>query len=232
MRIEILCPEWLTFGEQTTAIYLEKLFPEAEVIHTSFLDAPHFDHEPVDLLFFGPMAENRLEKVVQKLSPLRQRLLARIEEGMMLLALNNALDVLGKTLTVKNGPPANTLNLFPYETLRDYDRRVSRQTHFEKDGVPFIATILGFSSYFGNEQHALFHAVQPPMSFNEETALGGFQYKNCWLIECAGCLFLTVPFWARALRQKFYDDDFLPLEEEMEAIYRQNLLLFPDSVFH
>lgn len=225
MRIEILCPEWLTFGEQTTAVYFEKLFPEAEVYRTGFPDALQFPEKKIDLLFFGPMAEPCLEQVVQKLLPYRDCLKAQIEEGMMLLAINNALDVLGKSLTVKNGSPANTLSLFDYETVRDYDHRRSKQTLFEKDGVPFLATILGFSSYYGNEGHELYHALYPASSFHENTALGGFSYRNSWLIECAGCLFLTVPYWTKALRRRFYADDTIPLEAEMTATYQDNLRL-------
>ncbi len=225
MNIEILYPEFLAYGEAETAIYLERLFPEAVVFRTSYLDPPAFIEQKIDLLFVGPMAEHHLQQCVESLRPHRTRLREMIDQGCTLLILNNAIDIFGASLEVKNGPSADTLDLFPYHTIRDYEKRRSELTLFASGNIPFVGTILGFSEYTGNAGRSLFRAVQPAQSFNPSSPAGGFREKNAFLLEPAGCIFLMNPPLARALRHHFFPDDHIYMEREMSYTYQKNLEL-------
>lgn len=225
MKIEIMYPEFISYGETETVAYFEKLFPEADFYYCRYKDRPYFaDHEP-DMIFFGPMAEYNIEKIYFRLLPFKDRLKTLIDQGTFFLALNNALDLFGRSLEVKNGPEAHSLGLFPYRTVRDYDDRISKPALVKFENQYITGSILGFSNYYGNEDHYYYTAVYPEMAFNRESVLGGFRYKNAFLCELAGGVFLMNPYLAKRLRKHFMGDDQIPLESAMTYTYEENLKL-------
>lgn len=222
MTIEILYKELYSYGEGANADYLASMFPKAKVIETTLLEKPYFvDHE-VDLLYLGPMAEPNLQRVYEKLMPYRERLLELIEKDIYFFIFNNAIDIVAKSLEVVDGEPADTLGLFNVKAVRDYSKRKSELFLGEYEGIEFIGFIIGFSDYFGNEGKHLYRS-RTSKAFNRHTDLGGFRYKNSFLIDCVGVIFALNPPLARKILRAFKELDVLPYEDLVEEAYRKKL---------
>ncbi len=223
MIVEIMYKEFISYGEKETTVYLEKLFPEADFVYTSYKDKPYFVDNRPDLIFFGPMPESEMEKVVAKLEPYRDRIKELVEDEVVFIILNNALDMFGQAIEVKNGPEAKSLGIFDYKTVRDFDKRHSQLLIADFEGQAIIGNVLGFSSYYGNEDNYLYQAIHPKVGFNLDTPLGGYRYKNAFLSELAGGILLINPYLTKKLRKHFMGDENIPFEKEIRYIYDQNL---------
>ena len=70
IKIEILFPEVCNlFGDSGNIKYLKMCMPKATFINTQFVEEPAFITQEIDLIYLGPMTENRQEKVIKKLKP-------------------------------------------------------------------------------------------------------------------------------------------------------------------
>ena len=97
MKIEILFPEVCSlFGDSANIRYLKQNLPEAEFIETSLNDEPTFVKEKVSLIYMGSMTEGTQEKVIEKLTPYKQRIEFLIEDNIPFLFTGNSMEVLGK----------------------------------------------------------------------------------------------------------------------------------------
>ena len=224
MIVEIMYREFISYGEKETTVYLEKLFPEAEFVYTGYKDTPYFVDRKPDLIFFGPMPESVMDKIVVKLEPYRDRIKELVEDDVMFIILNNAMDMFGASIEVKNGPDTKSLGVFDYKTVRDYDKRHSEIMVADFEGHPIVGNVLGFSSYYGNENAYLYEATHPKIGFNLETPYGGYRYRNAFLSELAGCILLINPYLTKKLRKHFMGDEVIPFEEQVQYIYDQNLM--------
>lgn len=228
MVVEVLYPEFITYGEIETVHYLDLIAKEQkhlEIIKTFYHDEPYFVNNKVDLLFFGPMTERNMERVYKKLLPYRDLLLKLIDDGIKLLAINNILDLLGSELEVIDGEAANCLGLFPYKTVRDFSKRTSQQILFEFEGELAYGGKLGFSNYYGNESNYLYKSLHPEIGFNLESPLGGYKYKNSYLIELSENILMTNPCFLNLLKNLLEVDTELPFESDLKHIYSENLRL-------
>lgn len=225
MIIEIMYKEFITYGEHATVEYLEKLLPEAEFIYTGYKDQPYFVKHHVDLIFFGPMSEHNMDLIYPKLLPYKDKLKRIIEDGQYFIGLNNSLDLFAKELEVKNGSPSQSLGIFDYKAIRNYDRRKSQLTVFDYKGKIVIGNQLGFSNYYGNEDNYILKAVYPKKGFNIETDKCGYRYKNAFLIELAGNVIMSSPFILEEIRNKFYGDTNIPYRQAVEYNYNENVRL-------
>lgn len=224
MKIEVLYDEFYIFGEKANVEYLKRMFSEEAIHETSFGEVPYFTTSPVDAILLGPMQESNLARVTKELMPYRDKLKERIEEGVLFVAINNALDILGRSLEVVEEGEEPTLSLFGYTAVRDYTKRYSELFVADWAGQEVIGERMGFSQYYGNESCAIYTS-KTGKGFNHDTNLGGYRYKNAFLIDALGVLLVTNPPLARRLFSYFGMDKPLPFEKEAEEAYNNKLNL-------
>lgn len=224
MIFEVLYDEFYIFGEKANVEYLKRMFPNDTVQETSFGEVPYFTTQSVDAIFLGPMQESNLARVTEALMPYREKLKQCIEEGVLFVALNNALDILGRSLEVVDEGEMPTLSLFDYTAVRDYMKRYAALFVADWDGEEVIGERMGFSQYYGNESCSIY-ASKTGKGFNKDTNLGGYRYKNAFLIDALGVLLVTNPPLARRLYTYFGIDKPLPFEKEGEEAYTNKLNL-------
>lgn len=222
MVIEILYKELYLYGEDANANYLELMFKDETIINTGLLDKPYFVDHDVDILYLGPMAGPNLERVYGKLNPYKNRLLELIEKGVTFFIFNNAMDIVAKSLEVLGGTEANTLGLFNIKAVRDFNKRKSELFLGEYEGDEFIGMQMGFSQYYGNDGKHLYQS-RTSKAFNENTNLGGFRYKNCFLIDCIGVLFALNPPLSKRILRAFNKPENLPFEDTVQQAYQKKL---------
>lgn len=228
MVIEILYKELYIYGEEGNANYLEMMFKDETIVNTGLLDKPYFVDYDVDILYLGPMAEPNLERVYGKLLPYKERLLELIEKGVTFFIFNNAMDIVAKNLEVVGGDKASTLGLFNIKSVRDYNKRKSEVFLGEYERDEFIGIQMGFSQYYGNDGKHLYNS-RTSKAFNEHTNLGGFRYKNCFLIECVGVIFALNPPLSKRILRAFNKPERLPYEDTVQKAYVKKLQVCKDD---
>lgn len=228
MVVEVLYPEFITFGEIETVHYFDLIAKDhehIEIVKTFYHDEPYFANNKVDLIFFGPMTEKNMERVYNKLLPYKNLLKDLIDNGIKLLAINNSLDLLGSELEVLDDDAANCLGLFPYKTVRNFNKRTSEQVLIEFQGELAYGSKLGFSNYYGNDNNFLYKSLHPEIAFNLESPLGGYKYKNSYLIELSGNILITNPCFLNLLKNLLEIDSKLPFESDLDFVYEENMRL-------
>lgn len=224
MNIEILYKEFYIYGESINVDYLKKVFSNANFIETKYHDKPFFVDNDVDIVFMGPMHEVNLNKVCKKLIPFKDDLLNYINKGKMLIAINNALDILGSELEIIGlYEENNTLGLFPYKTVRNYNERISELFIGKYNDIKVIGERLGFSQYFPKENFENIYKSLTGNMLNNDTRLGGLRYKNAFLIESLGGLFITNPYITKRLMKYFNIEKELPHSEQVIKAYEYKL---------
>ena len=84
---------------------------------------------------------------------------------------------------------------------------------------------LGFSNYYGNDNNFLYKSLHPEIAFNLESPLGGYKYKNSYLIELSGNILITNPCFLNLLKNLLEIDSKLPFESDLDFVYEENMRL-------
>ena len=124
MKIEVLYPELCNlFADNANVAYLQRCLPQAEFVETSRTAVPLFVSERPALIYLGSMTESAQEKVIRALRPYRQRLLELIEDGAVVLATGNSLEVFGQYIENEDGSKIEGLGIFPTTAQRRMFKR-------------------------------------------------------------------------------------------------------------
>lgn len=222
MVIEVLYKEFYIYGEKGNVDYLELMFKDAQFIHTKYNETPYFVNNRPDMIIIEPMAEFNLDRVAKKLEPHKQRLIELIEEDVYFFAFNNVLDILGTELKIKGEKDGFTLGIFNYHSIRDYDNRYAKLIYTKIDSHYVLASKMGFSNYYGNK-HCYIYKTLKGGGFNNKSDLGGFRYKNSFLIEALGNIFMYNPYLSKKLLDTFGFDTKLPFEQDVFESYNKKI---------
>ena len=222
MKVEILYKELYIYGEKANATYLELMFEDHDVINTSYLERPFFVDERPDIIFIDAISERYLTKIVEKLMPYKDRLKELIEDGVHLIIMNNAMDIFGKSLEIKEIDrtyQGRTLGLLDYSTIRDYEKRASRLTIAKYKDIEIIGQHMGFSQYYYSDESQSIYDIRTGYGFNREIKKGGFRYKNVFATELVGELFMLNPKVSRLLLKDLGLPEDLPYEAQVDELY-------------
>lgn len=117
MKIEILFKEYCNlYGDIGNINYLEKLVnhlnqedekeskeenkenkkAKHEIIFTGIKDEIQFVKQQIDFVYIGSLSETKIDKVVNKLSEVKDKIKAKLDEGQIFLATGNAIDLFGQ----------------------------------------------------------------------------------------------------------------------------------------
>ncbi len=126
MKIEFLYPEIANlFGEIGHQLFLELLFPQAQIIRTQLLQKPAFLTERVDLIYMGPSSEKSQEKILRALMPYKEEVRERVEAGDRFFFTGNALEVLGTSILTDEGERIPGLGIFEMQARRQLMDRLT-----------------------------------------------------------------------------------------------------------
>lgn len=222
MDIEFLFEELYIYGEKANADYFRRMFKDSNFHITKLVDKPFFVDKRPDIIFIGPMVEPNLDKVVKKLLPYKDRLKELIEDGVYFIAFNNVLDILGKELIDEKFGEKETLGLFDYTAKRNFRNRLNVLVAADFKDTIVLGANITFSQYYGNENSYIYTTLAG-FGFSKDSKLGGFRYKNCFLIEMLGNLFIYNPQLSKIILKHFNIDSKLPFENEAFKSYNERL---------
>lgn len=230
MTIEILYPDLCNlYGEQGNSRYLRLCLPEAVFYETTGNQEPAFCREQVDFVYMGAMPDLMQHIARKRLEPHAGKLRQRVEEGMVMLATGNAMELFGTSIREGN-EVLEGLGWFGYETVRQRIRDRRHNSMFLgtlcQPGEPKLE-VVGYKSQFSQmvktpPETALFQVQRGVGSDGGETA-EGIRYRNFFGTYLLGPLLVLNPPFTRYLLGLLGHEGPLALEEDVEAAYRQRL---------
>ena len=200
MRIEALYPEFCQwFGDSENVRYLRQCLPDAEIVETGSHDRPAFPDGSVDLLVLGSMTERQQHAAAERLSPYRDRLRERINEGMAVLSTGNSVELFGEYIE-EGGKRDPMLSLFPFHAERNLKDRHNSMFLGEFEGMKIVGYRAQVSVLRG-EFPGDFIKVLGGCGKSMEDPNEGFRYKNLFATYLLGpFLILNPPFTKYLLR--------------------------------
>lgn len=234
MTVEVLYPEFGNlYGDMANMRYLQACAPDAEFVYTDIRSTPRFVTEHVDMLYLGSMPERKQEIAVEKLLPHVQRLKELIEEGVVVLATGNAMELLGEYIS-DDGRKTNMLGLFPFHA----DRKIQEIRHNSMflgdfEGISIVGCRSQFSFCRGNFTEP-FIKVRGGFGNSPEDQTEGLHYKNVYATYLLGPLLVLNPLFTKHLLRLMGHDDTLAFEQEAMEAYQLRLsqLEAPKANFH
>ena len=228
MTIEILYPELGNlFGDTGNVRFLKACLPEAEFVETHLTDTPAFVNQRVDLIYMGPMSESAQIKVIEALTPYKQRLQELIEQDLPMLFIGNACEVLCEGIETPNGT-VKGLGILPYTAKQEMIKRYNGLTMGEFEGM----TLLGFRSQFtfgyGDNRQSGFIKVTRGAGLNPQSEYEGFRLHNLIATYLLGPILVINPAFTHWLFEVMGCDRPLPFEEDLQKAYEIRLKEFED----
>lgn len=187
MTVEILFGEVANlFGDMQNMAYLRQTLPDAAFIETALTDEPYFAKNRPDFLYMGAMTEKTQRRVIEKLTPYRDRLQALADDGVVMLFTGNAGEALFSHISyVTEKIEVDGLGLFDLTAKTDlfdrYNGKVLGRL-FADPEAEAVGTVTGFRSQFsrwyGDNRASAFLDIERGMGLNAESKLEGVRYKN------------------------------------------------------
>lgn len=179
MKIEFLYPNMANlFGEIGDMEYIQRLFPEAECIHTQIQNVPRFIEEDVGLVFMAPMSEQVQEYAIEALMPHKERIKQRIEDGVHFMFIGNAMELFGEWIETDEGKRIPGLGIFPLTAKRQMLKRLNSVFLGAKDGMKIVGSKAQFTQQYLAEDFPAFCDVEIGLGLHEGAKREGIHYKN------------------------------------------------------
>lgn len=232
MTIEVLYPELAClYGDQSNIKYLSQCVPQARIHRTHNLETPLFVTEKIDMLYIGAMPESKQELAIQRLMPHRDKLWQLIEEGLVVLATSNALELFGKEIQ-DGSRTIEALGFFPITSRRDMENRHNSMFWGKFEDMEIVGNKSQFTFSYGRFDHP-FVQVLGGYGMNMEEKYEGIHYKNFFGTYLLGpFLVLNPPFTRHFLKLLGYEGELAFEQQAMEAYtYRLNALKRPGVKF-
>jgi len=236
LTIEQLYPELANLhGDSANIDYLAQCRPDARIIRTALTDTPAFVSEPVDLLYLGPLTEQGQLTVLDRLSPYRDHLAARIEDGGAALFTHNAMEVLGSRIRNEDmGYDVAGLGIFDLEaTLKMFERYAGKVTGILPElgaDRPVVGYKAQFSMVAAPHELPGFLTATKGIGRNRETVVEGVRRGNFIGTSLLGPLLITNPHITRWLLTTLdpHSEPALAHEELALAAYEARAREFAD----
>lgn len=194
MKIEILFPELCSlFGDHGNIVFLEKTFGKENVFKTSILDTPKFTSEDIDFIYIGAMNEQTQIQVIKKLSPFKDILKQKLDNGLKALFTGTAMDIFGKRIIEEDGTIISGLAFFDFETKIKKRPRLNCAVYGHYKNIPIVGHKTQFTQSFGDNKDNHFAKIKIGMGINKNCNLEGFVYKNLIATNITGPLLILNP---------------------------------------
>lgn len=232
MRIEIIFPEFGSyFGDSGNIRYLQACAPEAEFIITDNRSMPRFVTEDVDMIYIGSMSERKQEIAVERLLPYKERLLELIENGAIVLATGNAMELFGECIN-DGDKKIPMLGMFPFYSDRCI-REIRHNSMFigKYKDMKLVGYKSQFSSCKGSFEHPFIRVIggygnntDTPDDKNE-----GINYKNFFATYLLGPLLVLNPLFTKHLLRLMGHSGDLAFEKEAMDAYNERVECLEDE---
>ena len=188
MIIEVLFNEVCGLnGDAQNSAYLQYAMPDAQIIHTSLLDTPYFAENRPDMILLGYMTENTQRRVIEKLMPLKNRLNALIDDGVVILATGNAGEIFCKKINyVTEKLQCDGLGIFDLEVKTDLFKRYNGKILSRFEGIEIVGFRTQFSHIYGDNSDCYFAEVIRGIGINPESQWEGMRKNNLLCTHTVG----------------------------------------------
>ncbi len=225
MIIEVLFNEVCGLnGDAQNAAYLRYAMPDAQFIYTSLLDTPYFAENRPDMILLGYMTENTQRRVIEKLMPLKERLEALIEDGVVFLATGNAGEIFCKKISyVTEKIEIDGLGIFDLEVKTDLFKRYNGKILSNFEGIEVVGFRTQFSHIYGNNSDFYFAEVIRGIGINPESKLEGMRKNNLLCTHTVGPMLPLNPLFCEKLIALAGGTAQAAFREEAIAAYEERL---------
>lgn len=230
MVVEILFSESCNlYGDGLNVDYLRQSLPEAEFVYTAITDEPYFAEKDPDLVYLGSMSESVQRRIIAKLMPLKERIAALVDQGMVFLATGNAGEIFAKKITyVTEKLEAEGLGLFDLEVKTDWFKRYNGKVLGSVDGIQVVGFRSQFSFLYGDNAGCYFLQCKRGVGINKESTLEGMRRNNLICTQLIGPILPLNPLFCKHLLTLAGSDAQPAQWEAAMAAYEQRLKEFED----
>lgn len=201
MIIEILFNEICGLnGDAQNAVYLQNTMPDAQIIYTDILSEPYFATARPDMILLGYMTENTQRRVIDKLLPLRDRLMELIEDGVVILATGNAGEVFCRHISyVTEKVEKDGLGIFDLDVKTDLFKRYNGKILSRFEGIEVVGFRTQFSHIYGDNTDCAFAEVIRGIGINPDSKLEGMRKNNLLCTHTVGPILPLNPLFCEKL---------------------------------
>lgn len=230
MTAEILYGDYFLFADMQNAEYIKKCVPECEMIYTGISDKPYFAESSPDIIYMGGMSEKSQERVINALTPYKERIDELIRAGTHFLFTANSCDILGKSITDGENT-TECLGLFDFNVKRNMFKRFNAMTLGNYLGID----IVGFKSQFGlaypsDGEDEKFFDVERGTGLNPDCPWEGFKRSNLIATYIIGPFLIINPLFTKQWLSEICGREVtLPFEETAMEAYNARLNEFKDK---
>lgn len=228
MTIEFLYPELCNlYGDRGNMDYLHRCLP-ADYRGTHMGDEPWFVQHEVDLIYMCSMTERSQERIIEALTPYRERLKELMDGGTHFLLTGNAMEVFGKT--IRDGEKTIPgLDLLDLTARRILPKRANSLFLGGFEG----AEIVGYTSRFSHMESSLppLFRVEKGLGRSEGAAVEGIRSGGVLGTYLLGPLLVLNPDFTRWLLDDLGESDApLAFEKEVRQAYQVRLEQFQGNI--
>lgn len=230
MTIEVLFQEVCgLYGDAQNATYLEKTIPDATFIYTRLIDEPYFAQNKPDLILIGSMSENTQRRVIEKLMPLKERIHALVEDGVVFLATGNAGEVFCKQINyVTENITAEGLGIFDLTVKTNLFDRYNGKVLGEFEDLTIVGFRSQFSMLYGDNSENFFARCIRGDGINRESKLEGMRKKNLICTHIIGPILPLNPLFCEYLLSLCGKKAEAAFKEAAMSAYLQRVKEFSD----
>lgn len=230
MVIEILFPEVCgLFGDSQNVTYLQQTLPDATFIQTQLTDTPYFAQNDPDLIYIGSMSEVTQRKVIEKLTPLRERLSALIDKGTPILATGNAGEVFTKKIHyITEKTECDGLGFFDLTVKTDLFDRYNGKVLGQFKDLNIVGFRSQFSFIYGDNSENYFVKCSRGNGIHRGSDLEGMCLKNLICTQILGPILPLNPLFCEYLIRLAGSDASAAHREAAMAAYEQRMKEFND----
>ena len=228
MTIEFLYPELCNlYGDRGNMDYLRRCLT-ADYHETHMGDEPWFVQHEVDLIYMCSMTERGQERIIEALTPYRERLEELIAGGTHFLLTGNAMEVFGKT--IQDGERTiDGLGLLDLTARRILPQRANSLFLGGFEGTK----IVGYTSRFSHMESSLppLFTVEKGLGRSEGAAVEGIRSGGVLGTYLLGPLLVLNPGFTRWLLDDLGESDApLAFEDEVRQAYKVRLEQFRGNI--
>lgn len=228
IKIEILYGEVCNLhGELMNIEYLRQCIKDCEIISTKLNEKPHFVNKKVDMIYLGPMTESIQSKVIEKLTPYKEKLEELIKNGTLMLFTGNAYEVLGKYIEADD-KKIKCLDILDFYTKRHLNKRINQLIQGKHNEI----TILGYKSIFTEtySKEKEFIEVEKGSGTNLESKKEGIHVKNLFATSLLGPILILNPDFTKLILKILKVKNELVFNDEIYKAYEVRLREFNERV--
>lgn len=228
MIVEVLFNEVCGLhGDAQNAKYLEKALPDAQFIYTPLSGEPYFASHVPDIMLIGTMTERTQRRVIEKLMPLKNRILELADKGIPILATGNACDIFAKSIDyITEGIQTEALGIFDLTVKTDLFHRYNGKVLGDMDGMTVVGFRSQFSFLYGDNSQNYFLKCIRGDGINPDSHLEGMRRKNLICTQLLGPILTANPLFCEYFLSLAGVQAQAPFREAAMDAYEQRLREF------